>query len=109
MEAIHSNYLLLDKEFDESSNGQKDDRIPDVDKTPAEIIASQLGWLGLVMGWDRAEQAGAVSLCHLQITNGTSSVACTNLFTRGTVPIPCLSLEIYSGKRSSAGWNELTH
>ncbi|KQN97766.1 ClbS/DfsB family four-helix bundle protein [Paenibacillus sp. Leaf72] len=58
LEVIHSNYVLLDKEFDEISNDQKDDRIPDVDKTPAEIIAYQLGWLGLVMGWDRDEEAG---------------------------------------------------
>lgn len=56
--AIHTAYLSLDKEFDGIENTQKDIRMEEVDRTPAEIIAYQLGWLNLVMKWDRDEKAG---------------------------------------------------
>lgn len=58
METIHSLYLLLDGEFEGMDESVKDTRVPEVDKTPAEIIAYQLGWLDLVMGWDKEEQEG---------------------------------------------------
>lgn len=58
MKTIHSHYMLLDAEFGGIDNSEKDIRIPEVDKTPAEIIAYQLGWLDLVMGWDKDEKAG---------------------------------------------------
>lgn len=58
MDKIHALYLLLDAEFDGINDTYKDTRIPEVDKTPAEIIAYQLGWLGLVMGWERDELEG---------------------------------------------------
>ncbi|MGF7047835.1 hypothetical protein J2T13_002341 [Paenibacillus sp. DS2015] len=56
--AIHIGYLSLDIEFDGIDDAQKDIRIPEVDRTPAEIIAYQLGWMNLVMGWDRDEKIG---------------------------------------------------
>ncbi|MNI11528.1 hypothetical protein D3C73_646770 [compost metagenome] len=58
LEAIHSKYVLLDAEFEDVDTSQKDVRLPGVDKTPAEIIAYQLGWLQLVMGWDKDEREG---------------------------------------------------
>lgn len=57
-QAIHEAYLKLDAEFDEVSEEELHLRLPDVDRTPSEIIAYQLGWLELVMGWDRSECAG---------------------------------------------------
>ncbi|WP_310831402.1 ClbS/DfsB family four-helix bundle protein [Paenibacillus pedocola] len=57
-ETIHTLYLLLDAEFAEINDNHKDLRIPEVDRTPAEMIAYQLGWLHLVMGWDKAELEG---------------------------------------------------
>ncbi|AET58526.1 sibling bacteriocin [Paenibacillus terrae HPL-003] len=57
-EAIHASYLLLDGEYKEVDENQKDIRISEVDKTPTEIIAYQLGWLHLVMSWDRDEKEG---------------------------------------------------
>lgn len=57
-ETIHAGYLLLDGEFEGIDDSQKDRRVPEVDRTPAEVIAYQLGWLNLVMGWDRDELAG---------------------------------------------------
>lgn len=56
--AIHNGYLSLDIEFDGIQEYQKDIRIQEVDRTPAEIIAYQLGWMNLVMGWDRDEKMG---------------------------------------------------
>lgn len=58
LETVHANYLLLDAEFAEINNSLRDTRISQVDKTPAEILAYQLGWLHLVMGWDKAELEG---------------------------------------------------
>ncbi|RXZ81540.1 DfsB family protein [Paenibacillaceae bacterium] len=58
IEAIHTGYLLLDGEFEGIDESQKDVRIAEVDRTPAEILAYQLGWLHLVLGWDRDEKAG---------------------------------------------------
>ncbi|BFH70022.1 hypothetical protein J27TS7_27630 [Paenibacillus dendritiformis] len=57
-EAIHAAYLLLDGEFEGIDDREKDCRVPEADRTPAEIIAYQLGWLNLVMGWDKDELAG---------------------------------------------------
>lgn len=58
IQVIHKSYLLLDEEFEGIDNSDKDMAIPEVDKTPAQIIAYQLGWLNLVKAWDRDEKAG---------------------------------------------------
>jgi hypothetical protein len=58
LDTIHSLYLLLNAEYDGINNKDKDVRVPEVDKTPAEIIAYQLGWLDLVMSWDKNELEG---------------------------------------------------
>ncbi|WP_150275922.1 ClbS/DfsB family four-helix bundle protein [Paenibacillus tepidiphilus] len=58
LETIRSRYVLLDGEFDTVDEGFRDLRLPQADKTPSEIIAYQLGWLNLVMGWDRDELEG---------------------------------------------------
>lgn len=55
---IHKRYLLLDQEYNELTDEDRDVLVEGVDRTPAEIIAYQIGWLGLVMGWDRDEKAG---------------------------------------------------
>ncbi|WP_335871265.1 ClbS/DfsB family four-helix bundle protein [Bacillus sp. 2205SS5-2] len=57
-EEIHKRYLLLDGEFNDISDDLRDTYDKDVDRTPGEIIAYQLGWLNLVMSWDRDERAG---------------------------------------------------
>ena len=36
----------------------KNKRIDGVDRTPAEMIAYQLGWLDLIISWDKDEAAG---------------------------------------------------
>lgn len=55
---VHKRYVLLDQEFDDLTNDDRDIKVEGVDRTPAEIIAYQIGWLQLVMGWDKAEKAG---------------------------------------------------
>lgn len=59
-DTIHARYLQFDAEFQGLDDSLKDRRIPEVDKTPAEMIAYQLGWLTLVMGWDREEREGRI-------------------------------------------------
>lgn len=66
LDTIHALYLLLDAEFDGIDNTYKDTRIPEVDKTPAEIITYQLGWLELVMDWDQSELEGRTFLMPAQ-------------------------------------------
>lgn len=45
-------------EFDQVSGSELDVRIEDVDKTPREMIAYQLGWMELIQSWERDELAG---------------------------------------------------
>lgn len=56
--AVQKAYLLFDREFDEVSEQSMHLRIQEVDKTPYEMIAYQLGWLQLIMGWEKDELAG---------------------------------------------------
>jgi hypothetical protein len=49
---------LFIKEFDEVAEADKSIRYDDVDRTPQEIIAYQLGWMGLIRGWDKDESEG---------------------------------------------------
>ncbi|AEV69926.1 ClbS/DfsB family four-helix bundle protein [Acetivibrio clariflavus] len=49
---------LFINEFVNVEEADKDKLIDGVDRTPAQMIAYQLGWIDLVMGWDRAEAEG---------------------------------------------------
>jgi len=60
IDAIQYTYRRFDEEFNDIEDGARDVRITGVDRTPAEIIAYQLGWLHLVMGWDKQEQEGEI-------------------------------------------------
>lgn len=55
---IQKTYTLLAKEFDGIPEEKMNIRITEVDRTPQEMIAYQLGWLNLVMGWEKDELAG---------------------------------------------------
>jgi len=57
-ETIRRTYVLFEGEFEDIHNSDKDKRIEGVDKTPAQMIAYQLGWMNLVMDWERNEQLG---------------------------------------------------
>lgn len=57
---------LFIEEFNGIDEKDKDRLIDGVDRTPAQIIAYQLGWLNLILDWDKQEQQG-----HIVITPTT--------------------------------------
>lgn len=50
--------LFID-EFSGIQETDKDKLLDGVDRTPAQIIAYQLGWLNLILDWEKQEQQGA--------------------------------------------------
>jgi hypothetical protein len=58
LDKIHRLWQQFDAEFEGIPEQEKDLRLPEVDKTPAEMLAYQIGWLPLVMSWDRQELSG---------------------------------------------------
>jgi hypothetical protein len=58
IEEIEKTAALFIKEFSDVTEDDKDKLIDGVDRTPAQMIAYQLGWLDLILGWDRDEAAG---------------------------------------------------
>lgn len=49
--------LFID-EFNNIDEKDKDKLIEGVDKTPAQMIAYQLGWMNLILHWEKQEQEG---------------------------------------------------
>ncbi|MGG7177400.1 ClbS/DfsB family four-helix bundle protein [Clostridium paraputrificum] len=49
--------LFID-EFKGISNEYKDKLVEGVDRTPAQMIAYQLGWISLILNWEKKEQEG---------------------------------------------------
>ena len=45
-------------EFDAVTEADRDTFKDGVDRTPAQMLAYQLGWMDLLLGWERDEQAG---------------------------------------------------
>ena len=45
-------------EFDDIQEGLKDKRVDEVDRTPAENLAYQVGWTTLVLKWEDDEKKG---------------------------------------------------
>ena len=45
-------------EFDDVTEADRDTLKDGVDRTPAQMLAYQLGWMDLLLGWERDEQAG---------------------------------------------------
>ena len=58
LDEINKTAKLFIDEFSELSESDKDKFIEGVDRTPAQMIAYQLGWLDLVKSWDDDELAG---------------------------------------------------
>jgi hypothetical protein len=48
------------REFDDLEETDKDNAASGVDRTPAQMIAYQLGWMALIRGWDADELAGGI-------------------------------------------------
>lgn len=60
LEAIEQKYQLFVTEFEGIPEQDKDLLLEGVDKTPAQMLAYQIGWLPLVMSWDKTELSGKV-------------------------------------------------
>jgi len=60
IDAINKSYDLFVSEFKDIKNEDIHKRIIAVDKTPAEMIAYQIGWLGHIMQYEKDELAGKV-------------------------------------------------
>lgn len=45
-------------EFDAISEALKDKRVDEVDRTPAENLAYQVGWTTLLLQWEEGEKNG---------------------------------------------------
>ncbi|WEV51429.1 ClbS/DfsB family four-helix bundle protein [Lactobacillus sp. ESL0731] len=56
--AIRQSYQKYITEFTDVPERLKDKRIEEVDKTPSENLAYQLGWLNLLLEWEEKEKRG---------------------------------------------------
>ncbi len=55
---IEKTAALFFSEFSDVQEDDKDKLIDGVERTPSQMIAYQLGWLDLIMGWDKNEAEG---------------------------------------------------
>ncbi len=68
MQAYDSKQALIDEitkradlfisEFAPINNSDKDISVSEVDRTPAQMIAYQLGWMNLILSWEQDNQNG---------------------------------------------------
>lgn len=57
-EEINKAYKKYISEFDDIPEEMKDVRVEDVDRTPAENLAYQVGWTTLLLKWEQDEKQG---------------------------------------------------
>lgn len=55
---ISNRAKLFIKEFNDINEKDKDKLIDGVDRTPAQMISYQLGWMNLLLDWEKQEQQG---------------------------------------------------
>lgn len=58
IDEIKKRYEKYDAEFNDVPESLKNKQIAEVDKTPSENLAYQLGWVNLLLHWEAEEQAG---------------------------------------------------
>ena len=58
IESINKAYKKLIEEFREIPEELRDKHITEVDKSPSEILSYQLGWINLLLSWEKGEQCG---------------------------------------------------
>lgn len=59
---ISNRSKLFIGEFNDINEKDKDRLIDGVDKTPAQMIAYQLGWMNLILDWESKEQQGITGI-----------------------------------------------
>ncbi|MEI5994133.1 ClbS/DfsB family four-helix bundle protein [Candidatus Enterococcus mansonii] len=57
---IQKRYEKYDEEFESIPERLKDKQIEEVDKSPSENLSYQLGWVNLLLQWEKEEQAGKI-------------------------------------------------
>lgn len=62
IDAINKSADLFIHEFADVANADKDTLIESVDRTPAQMIAYQLGWMSLLLEWEKKEQNGKAAV-----------------------------------------------
>lgn len=58
MDEISKKAKLFIDEFSDVREDEKDKLVDSVERTPVQMIAYQLGWLNLLLQWERLEQQG---------------------------------------------------
>ncbi len=58
IEEISKRAKLFIHEFSDIPETDKDKLVDNADRTPAQMIAYQLGWLNLILSWERQERQG---------------------------------------------------
>jgi hypothetical protein len=58
IDEISNRAKLFIGEFSDIQEEDKDKLLDGVDRTPAQMIAYQLGWLNLILDWEKKEQQG---------------------------------------------------
>lgn len=71
IEKTFEKYIL---EFDNIPENLKDKRADEVDRTPAENLAYQVGWTNLVLKWEEDERKGLQVKHHRINLNGINLV-----------------------------------
>lgn len=64
-------------EFADIPDDDWDRLIDGLDRTPRQMVAYQLGWMDLLLGWERSEQAGAKVVTPAPGYNGINSAVYT--------------------------------
>ena len=55
---INKSFAKYISEFNDIPESLKDERIDEVDRTPAENLAYQVGWTALILKWEADERKG---------------------------------------------------
>lgn len=58
VDEIRKTSELFIKEFDDVKENEKDKMVEEVDRSPSQMIAYQLGWMNLLQTWESNEQKG---------------------------------------------------
>ena len=59
IDEINKRAVLFINEFSEITDENKDTFVDEVDKSPAQMIAYQLGWMNLILFWEK-ENKGCI-------------------------------------------------
>ncbi|PMD67920.1 cytoplasmic protein [Companilactobacillus nuruki] len=59
IDQIKESYHKFIDEYEGINDDVADERIDQVDKTPREMLSYQVGWINMILSWEKAEAGGA--------------------------------------------------